>query len=476
MLFYTPQFLIFFAILLLTLLVVARSQPRKLVLLIGSYVFYMWWNPAFILLILFSTFVDFLVGRRMVATQDDSTRRLLLGISLTANLGMLGFFKYADFFGDSTLYLLRLLGYEASWVTLNITLPVGISFYTFQTMSYTLDLYRRQIPASRSPLDFALFVAFFPQLVAGPIVRAADFLPQLRNPVRLHCNQQTVLLILRGLAKKVLIADNLSVFADQVFSAPELWPSLIIWLGTICFAVQIYCDFSGYSDIAIGIARILGFALPPNFDHPYVARNPSDFWRRWHISLSSWLRDYLYISAGGNRRGRLMTYRNLMLTMLLGGLWHGASWNFVVWGLLHGLLLVGHRAWSEWRGARGRTAGTGGLATLVSTLSMQFFVLLTWITFRLTDFGDMTVALRKFVFFDFDFGLANIGLGSMSFFSSLLILGAFCALHAFSFRVGGIDRWLGGRVALGSAVAFFLGAGFYLLWPLVEAPFIYFQF
>ncbi|MDG1462086.1 MAG: MBOAT family O-acyltransferase, partial [Gammaproteobacteria bacterium] len=357
--------------------------------------------------------------------------------------------------------------------------PVGISFYTFQTMSYTIDIYRKEIKATKNPLDFALFVAFFPQLVAGPIVRAATFLPQLTKDVRISCDQTTFFLIIRGLAKKVLIADNLAIFIDPVFSSPGSWPSIIIWLATIAFAIQIYCDFSGYSDIAIGIARILGFTLPQNFNHPYSARNPSDFWERWHISLSSWLRDYLYISLGGNRGSAMATYRNLMLTMLLGGLWHGASWNFLIWGLLHGSILVAHRLYTglrkkanpEWR------AGKGLFTYLISLLLMQYFVMLTWISFRLTDFDALQTAMHKFVVFDFDFDLTGIGLGNLAFFSSIALMAIFILFTIVSQRTGHIENYLGRlSTAKAAMVCFISGFVFYYLWPLTQAPFIYFQF
>jgi len=479
MLFYTPVFLAFSIVLLATLGIVHRNEPRKLVLLIASYIFYMWWNPAFILLIIFSTVVDYIVGGKMANEESKAKRRTLLVISMVSNLGLLFFFKYAGLFSDSLLGIMRMLGYEPSWVSVNIVLPVGISFYTFQTMSYTIDIYRREIKATKSPLDFALFVAFFPQLVAGPIVRAATFLPQLEKDIRISCDQATFFLIMRGMAKKVLIADNLAIFIDPVFSAPGDWPSIIIWLATIGFAIQIYCDFSGYSDIAIGIARILGFTLPLNFNHPYVARNPSDFWKRWHISLSSWLRDYLYISLGGNRGTAMITYRNLMLTMLLGGLWHGASWNFVVWGFLHGAILVVHRLYTGYRLQQNPDykPNQGMVAYICSWALMQYFVLLTWISFRLTDFNDMQTVMYKFVVFDFDFDIAGLGLGAMSFFSTLTLMACFVGLTAFSQRNGHIENRLG-ELRTGAAMAVCLLAGFvfFYLWPLEEAPFIYFQF
>ena len=474
MLFYSLEFLIFSAALLAMLGVVHRDEPRKLILLLASYIFYMWWNPAFILLIIFSTTVDYVIGGRMADEERENRRRLLLIISMCSNLGLLFFFKYFGLFTDSLLGLMRMFGSEPSWVTLNITLPVGISFYTFQTMSYTIDIYRRKIPATRSPLDFALFVAFFPQLVAGPIVRASVFLPQLTKKVALRCDQETVFLLLRGFAKKVLVADNIAVMVDAVYATPDAWPSFIIWIATIGFAIQIYCDFSGYSDIAIAVARILGFDLPQNFNHPYVARNPSDFWQRWHISLSSWLRDYLYISLGGNRLGALMTYRNLMLTMLLGGLWHGASWNFVLWGFLHGAILVGHRLFT--RGGT-RRPSDNPVVIFLSVLAMQYCVLITWISFRLTDFDTMLVVMKKFVLFDFDFNVAGIGLGGISLFSSLLIMLAFVVLQTISVRVGHINHYLG---RVNTTIALLISALFgfvaFFMWPLSQAPFIYFQF
>ena len=479
MLFYTPEFLVFSIVLLAVLGVVHRATPRKTVLLVASYVFYMWWNPAFLLLIVFATATNYVFAARLAASESDGARRGWVVASLVVSLGVLAFFKYGTFIQENTLVAMQLLGYEPHWTTLEILLPVGISFYTFQCLSYTLDVYRRQLEPARSALDFALFVAFFPQLVAGPIVRASDFLPQLEGTPRIRCEQRSFFLILRGLAKKVLVADNIAVFADGVFAQPEAFPSVVIWLGAICFAIQIYCDFSGYSDIAIGVARILGFEIPKNFDTPYIARNPSDFWRRWHISLSSWLRDYLYISLGGNRSGSFATYRNLMITMLLGGLWHGASWNFVLWGFLHGFVLVVHRLYTDLRAARspGYAPSPLPIVRLLSILAMQYWVLLTWITFRVTDFPRMGVAVQKFVLFDFDFGLANLGLGRLSLFSTLALLAAFALLHAVSVRVGSIDEALG-RVRLPWAAAVCFVAGFVALclWPLTEAPFIYFQF
>jgi len=272
-----------------------------------------------------------------------------------------------------------------------------------------------------------------------------------------------------------LIADNLSPFVNNVFANPSQWPSAVIWLATLAFSAQIYCDFSGYSDIAIGVAKLLGYDLPLNFNRPYFARNPSDFWRRWHITLSSWLRDYLYIPLGGSKNGTMATYRNLFLTMLLGGLWHGASWNFVVWGSWHGLLLIIHRVYRDRLPSADRPSGP--VRNLAALLCMQYCVLVSWIMFRVTDFSKMVVALRKFVFFDFDFALGAMGLARLSVFGTVCILLAFAAVHSFAYRNNGIDsaleklsfRWVGATYAV-------LGLAFFLLWPLSESPFIYFQF
>ena len=482
MLFYTPEFLAFSLILLAALGAVHKNEPRKLVLLIASYIFYMWWNPVFILLIIYSTTVDYIVGGRLANEDSPTRRRLLVTISIVANLGMLGIFKYFGFFTDSLLGIMRMLGYEPSWVSVNITLPVGISFYTFQTLSYTIDLYRRKISAARSPLDFALFVAFFPQLVAGPIVRASVFLPQLQKPIKISWHQRSFFLILRGMAKKVLIADNLAVFVDPVMASPAAWPSTILWLAAIAFSIQIYCDFSGYSDIAIGIARILGFRLPLNFDHPYVARNPAELWQRWHISMSSWFRDYVYRSFG-RPRSRFIMYRNLVLMMTLVGLWHGASWNFVLWGLAHGVYIVVHRLYSTVYSSYRRKMNPdykpsdNAAYYWLSVLLLQYSWLVVFPLFRITDPDATLIAFKKTVFFDFDFSFSGIGLGSLSFFSTLLLMAIFTCLTCFSYRVGHIDRYLAQvSTAKALAVCFTAGFVFFLMWPLAEAPFIYFQF
>jgi alginate O-acetyltransferase complex protein AlgI len=348
MLFNSTAFLIFFPIVyFLYLLLQHRLRLQNLLLLLASYIFYGNWNWRFLILLWISTIVDFIVGQLLGRTDDSTTsgkarRKLFLSISIFFSLSLLGFFKYFNFFTDSFIDLLYLFGFEADPLTINVILPVGISFYTFQTMSYTIDVYRKRIQPTDNLLNFAIFVAFFPQLVAGPIERAKNLIPQIAVPRHFHPDQIAagVYLIIWGYFKKVVIADNLGQIADQIFNNYTNYQGLDIILGVLAFAFQIYGDFSGYSDIARGISRLMGFELMVNFRLPYFALNPADFWQRWHISLSSWLRDYLYIPLGGNRKGTVSLYRNLLITMLLGGLWHGAAWNFVIWGGYHGLILI----------------------------------------------------------------------------------------------------------------------------------------
>ena len=437
MLFHTLAFAIFLAITIALVAVVRNATGRKVILLAASYTFYGWWSVPLLAPLLFTTFLDYFIAQAIEAEQRDARRRTLLIISLTANLGLLGFFKYYDVVANA-------IGAPIA----GVLLPIGISFYTFHTMSYTIDVYRREIPACRSALDFALFIAFFPVLVAGPILRAKQFLPQLQRRVELQFSPSILFLFLRGLAKKVLVADNLATLINTVFAKPHLWPSTVIWIATIAFAIQIYCDFSGYSDMARALARLFGFDIPLNFDHPYVAKNPREFWRRWHISLSTWLRDYLYIPLGGSRHLRV---RNLMITMILGGLWHGASWNFVLWGAMHGVLLI--------------------IGNRMPRILFYYSLLLTWIAFRVHDFNTMFIAMRKFVVFDFDFSLAHRGLTGLYFITTVALIALFFA----------VPRNLDERLARASfavqAVACaIIGAAFVLFWPNASAPFIYFQF
>jgi D-alanyl-lipoteichoic acid acyltransferase DltB (MBOAT superfamily) len=321
------------------------GRARLWVMLVFSLVFYAWWDWRFVFLLLLSSLIDYSLGLLLENETDDAARKRLIVLSVAVNLGLLGFFKYFNFFAGSAADVSRSLGLTVTYDALKIVLPVGISFYVFKTMSYTIDVYRRTEKAERDLLRFTTFVVFFPELVAGPIVRASRFLPQLvrDHPFRFDRMVSGMTMIASGYVRKVAIADSIAPLVDIRFAHPEAHNGWSLLIGVYLYAFQIYCDFSGYSSIAIGLARILGFDFGINFDRPYFSRSFSEFWSRWHISLSSWLRDYLYISLGGNRGGVWRTCRNLMITMLLGGLWHGASWTFVFWGALHGGYLVAQR-------------------------------------------------------------------------------------------------------------------------------------
>lgn len=369
-----------------------KAQNRML--LVASYVFYGSWDWRFLSLILASTIVGYFVAQKMEAEPLQQRRKLLLGISLSANLGILGVFKYLGFFADSFQALLQGIGYSADPITLSIILPVGISFYTFQTLGYSIDVYRREIRPESDFLNFALFVAFFPQLVAGPIERAKNLLPNIQLPRTLSWDalRRGAVLCALGLIKKIVIADGISPYVDSVFASSD--PTRIdVLLAVWFFAIQIYCDFSGYTDIARGVAKALGFNLMRNFAQPYFAANPQEFWQRWHISLSTWLRDYLYISLGGNRGGRLKRSRNLMATMLLGGLWHGAAWNFLAWGGYQGLLLVVHRGFAGRKPGSGEGEKRRFLAWVIRVLQVVIFfqfICFGWLLFRAESFGQIT--------------------------------------------------------------------------------------
>lgn len=317
-------------------------RDRNLFLIGVSYLFYGWWDWRFLLLIIFSSGLDFVVGRKIESADYQVVRRRWLWLSIAANIGLLGFFKYANFFIESFVEAFQLMGANISPLSLQLILPVGISFYTFQTMSYTIDVYRRQTPAAQDALSFFAYVAFFPQLVAGPIERARTFLPQFSalHSFKYERVRTGFQLILWGLFKKMVIADNCAYWADMIFADPSQYSSLILGLGVVLFAFQIYGDFSGYSDIAIGTGRLLGFELRKNFDYPYFSRDVAEFWRRWHISLSTWFRDYVYIPLGGSRVSQSKQIRNVLVIFLLSGLWHGANWTFVGWGLMHAMFFL----------------------------------------------------------------------------------------------------------------------------------------
>lgn len=342
MVFNSYTFIAFFIVMLILHNLPLPWKTKKINLLIASYIFYAAWNPPFILLLWLSTVVDFFVGKALYHQENKSKRKLLLVLSLIGNLGMLCFFKYGTFLLENFTHIINAIGFNYHPAKPNIILPAGISFYTFTTLCYTIDMYKKKSAPVKSMLDFSLFVTFFPHLVAGPIVRPPQLVPQFESPRKATQKQlfDGLLLVSLGLFMKVVLADGmLAASADAVFNSQVALKTLDAWMGVLAFSGQIFFDFAGYSTCAIGVASCLGFILPENFRYPYAAIGFSDFWRRWHITLSSWLRDYLYIPLGGNRVGKFRTYINLMITMLLGGLWHGANWTFVVWGALHGLYL-----------------------------------------------------------------------------------------------------------------------------------------
>ncbi|WP_128546844.1 MBOAT family O-acyltransferase [Larkinella soli] len=414
MVFNSYTFVVFFAIVLFLHYLPLAWRTKKINLLLASYLFYALWNPPFILLLWLSTVVDYQMARLIWQEQRPARRKMLLTVSLVLNLGMLSYFKYGGFLLENFTAILSAMGVTFQAARPDIILPVGISFYTFVTLSYTLDVYRKKFAPEPSFLNFALFVTYFPHLVAGPIVRPEDLIPQFKTPRQATARQiyQGLFLLSLGLFMKVTVADGLLAdTADLIFGLPFPVRTLDAWIGVLAFSGQIFCDFAGYSTCAIGASLCLGITLPDNFRYPYAAVGFSDFWRRWHITLSTWLRDYLYIPLGGNRKGRPRTYVNLMLTMLLGGLWHGASWTFVVWGALHGLFLCIERLIRDGldRTRRRRTAAhqEGALsegtvisrAALGPALSLRgrsgqfllalltlFLVNITWVFFRATTF------------------------------------------------------------------------------------------
>lgn len=384
MLFNSLTFFVFFFLVFALYCLVASWTARKRVLLVASYLFYAAWNPPYVIVLFFSTSLDWWLARFICQSKDVSHRKWLLIISLLSNLVLLGFFKYGDFLLVNFQSIMAVFGIVYQPPTFDIVLPVGISFYTFASLSYTIDVYRGEVRGDWSFLDYALFVSFFPHLVAGPIVRAYQLLPQMEVPRRASSDQLGwgICLLILGLFSKVVMADTIfAPLVDQVYKNPAIYGAVDIWSAVLGFAGQIYYDFSGYSLCAIGIALCFGFEFPDNFRYPYAARSFSDFWRRWHISLSAWLRDYLYISLGGNRGSALTTQRNLLLTMLIGGLWHGASWMFVVWGGLHGLYLAFERILQKYNFSM-RNSPSNCYIDLAATLLVFLVVMLTWIPFR----------------------------------------------------------------------------------------------
>ena len=502
MLFVELRFLFFFLIVFAVHWSMKSNTARKVWLLAASHLFYAcffigdpwkfitllqnrqplpagWWFPF---VLIGSTCMDYAVGRGIGASASERRRWLWLVVSLILNVGVLCLFKYYNFFVTSAGEFLTWFGLPTSVHTLNIILPYGVSFYTFQSMSYSIEVYRRRIEPVRSILDIAFFIAFFPQLVAGPIVRASTFLPQVftaRIWSRVDVRACLVLFFI-GFVKKACVSENVAPIVDQLFADPWKYDVYSTWIGVLFYAVQIYCDFSGYTDMAIATAGLLGYQLTINFDFPYFAAHITEFWKKWHISLSTWLRDYLYIPLGGNRGSKLFTYRNLMLTMLLGGLWHGASWNFVIWGGLHGLALIVHREWQRATAGTGTTFHTA--MRFIGPVLCFYWVCITWIFFRAqpvveagtgkvlaTGLQVATSLLRPFVLFD--------GLGKKSFtihclwlFLVLVVVHWLCSRQVFATWWRRLPSWaFSALLGAGTALALFFV-------PAKYKAFIYFQF
>jgi alginate O-acetyltransferase complex protein AlgI len=487
MLFNTVEFIVFFAVVLALIVIIKNRKYQHIFLLASSYFFFYFSSNYLVVLLFSSALLDFYIAKEIWKSKNILHKKLLLIISLAGNLGLLGFFKYADFAIMQFNILGNYFDLSNEITLLNLALPIGISFYTFQTIGYTVDVYRNQLQPSKSFREFALYVSFFPQLVAGPIIRAKDFLPQLREKIE-NVNSKQILrkiiidnsnfklgitIMAFGFFKKIFFADNLAPFVNEIFNYPMGLDSFAIITATLAFGIQIYADFSGYSDIAIGAALILGFKIPKNFNKPYFAISPTDFWKRWHISLSSWLKDYLYIPLGGNKKSSTRTYTNLIIVMFLGGLWHGASWNFVVWGLLHGFYLAIHKLLKNKVGTPKFFQNKFG--KIIAILITQYFVFLAWIPFRVHDTEFMLYSIQKYIFIDFDIfdAIEFIQFNKFTFG----IIGLFFILQLFSYRkplfVLSISKlklryWTIVLTVLFMAVIFFSGAQ--------SSDFIYFRF
>ena len=470
MMFDTLQFWLFFAA-TMVLLALLRDRPAKVALVAASYVFYGFWDARFCLLLAGSTAVNYAFGR-LIDAREGKARKRMVAFAVIFNLALLAFFKYTNFFIDS---FAAAFGVDPAGLALNIILPVGISFFTFEGIAYAVDVYRRQLRAVRDPVDFSLFIAFFPHLVAGPIIRPTDFFPQLaqRPPLTSEDSRWGMREILKGLIKKVAFANYFAPIADAWFSGGQYHGMAVpAWVGVFAFSLQIYFDFSGYTDIARGCARLLGYRFPPNFERPYLSANITEFWRRWHISLSFWLRDYLYISLGGNRVSVPRTYINLLIVMGLGGLWHGASWNFAIWGLYHGFLLIGHRLWRQAieRSGAARIVDVRWLAPLWIALTFVI-VTLGWVPFRAPTLDATLLTFAALATWpDLTFAAAHSGVW-------LIPLGTlvFCIVD----RKRRVQDWLTQRARLPMVVLVAVAALWFLqVFAQIDAqvPFVYFQF
>ena len=465
MIFSSISFIVFFSVVLLGVCLLKGKENKQKFLLLVSYVFYGWWDYRFCFLMLALTAVSYVTAIKIERNRHTSVKaKRFLRLGIVFPLVILGFFKYFNFFVDTFISVFDISSFHA----LQIILPVGISFYTFQSMSYTIDVYRGKLRATDSFLKLALYISFFPQLVAGPIVRAIDFLPQLEKEQYVTWQNFKIgfQIFLFGMIKKVCIADYLAVFVDDVYRSPVAFDSATVWLAIVAYSIQIYFDFSGYTDMAVGCARCLGYTLCENFNLPYLSKSVSEFWKRWHISLSTWLMEYLYFPLGGNRKGRTRTYINLIVTMALGGLWHGASWNFVLWGILHGVALCINKMF------RSMFSFNNKLFNFCSWLITFIFVSLCWVLFRA---GTLTTAVEVF---NKLFVWTDIGISQMYVYAwisiAVLLAVSLLAVYRHScqsfYPVSELNTFYS-KIILWIEIFFILGFGY-----VGSNPFIYFQF
>ena len=489
MLFTTPEFIIFFVCVLAVISAIKFRRFQHLFIVGSSYFFFYFSNNYLITLLIFSTLLDFYIGKAIFAAKDKKRKKILLILSLAGNLGLLGFFKYADF----AILQFNILGQELNLNPdipfLNLAIPIGISFYTFQTITYTVDIYREKLKPSDSVWEFALFVSFFPQLVAGPILRASHFLPQLREKIsnnnistrlRTITIHDTALrfgitLMAMGFFKKMFFADNVAPMVNEIFNVPYGLESFSVIIGAIAFGVQIYCDFSGYSDIAIGAALILGFNIPANFNKPFFATSPSDYWSRWHISLSTWVRDYVYYPlVFKHRRSSIVVFSSLLFSMLLMGLWHGASWNFLIWGGLHGIFLAVFTVLRKKYYKPTEPFFKSKFGKIFSIIITQYLVFFTFIAFRVQDLDALPYLFYKYLVWDFAIN-ETVQILSHNQIPIILIVGFFI-LHYISYKKNIVKTlseikivyWMGILLGMMTLILFF--------YDLSPEEFIYFRF
>lgn len=479
----TDYYFWFLPIVFLATFTIGHKKRRKqiLILLASSYVFFWLASGWHILLLFVSTITDWTASKKIHNSDDPRYRKRWLRGSLIINLGLLGLFKYLDFLIQSLNWVTLKLANSPEIDTFGLLLPVGISFYTFQTMSYTIDVYNRKNKPYEDFLSFSCYAAFFPQLVAGPIVRADHFekeIEKVLSPSSMRI-RLGLTLIVYGLAKKLIIADNMAVHVNTIFDDVEGLTNIgLVWWGALAFGIQIYCDFSAYTDIAIGSAHLLGITLPENFDSPYTATSPQDFWRKWHISLSTWLRDYLYIPLGGSRNGPQVMFFALMTTMLLGGLWHGASWNFVLWGLIHGLLLIIHRVVKQNNIVTSLYDSKPRTITMMGWIVTQYFIFMTWLIFRLEDSSILKPALKSYIGIGSHWDTQEMleHLPEIKFLTFGIAILFICG-HLLSSRIGGFKHWISRQKPLmwGVLIGTMIGLSLTLR-PAETADFIYFRF